>query len=600
MQDPNIALAILSTKAQNPEAKFDKLFPKLYNVKLWLMAYESIAANPGNMTAGVDGTTIDGMSMELIESTIADLKASRYKPKPVRRIYIEKANGKKRPIGIPCFRDKLLQTVARLILEAIYEPIFSDASHGFRPNRSCHTALEQVKRIRGVKWWIEGDISGFFDNLNHDTLLGILSKRIMDKRFLLLIQQFLRAGYMEDWKYNQTYSGTPQGGNLSPLLSNIYLNELDQAMSKKAAEFNRGITRRKTEEYVALCQRIRRAKKKARKTGDWKEYKALKKQQLSIPATDPFDPEFRRMYYVRYADDFLVGISGSKADAVAIKDWLAEFLRTELQLELSAEKTLITNSRDRVRFLGYDIKRWKGAKVLRFPTRRGIATKRTTTETLTLLMSKDKVQAFVRTYGNPNGWRGERRKELLRYSELEILMIYNAEIRGFLGYYALANNFTTVASRILWMTTTSFLKTLAAKHKSTIKKVAKRIKKGPARYVISQQVKNGTIKEYELIASTKQLERKMVTYAQVDQIPNTMVFRGHTELGQRLMAQKCEWCGTEEGTMEVHHVRRLKDLKGKAEWEIQMLARRRKTMVLCKQCHDDLHAGRLSATKKQR
>jgi len=600
MQDPNIALAILSTKAQNPEAKFDKLFPKLYNVKLWLMAYESIAANPGNMTAGVDGTTIDGMSMELIESTIADLKASRYKPKPVRRIYIEKANGKKRPIGIPCFRDKLLQTVVRLILEAIYEPIFSDASHGFRPNRSCHTALEQVKRIRGVKWWIEGDISGFFDNLNHDTLLGILSKRIMDKRFLLLIQQFLRAGYMEDWKYNQTYSGTPQGGNLSPLLSNIYLNELDQAMSKKAAEFNRGITRRKTEEYVALCQRIRRAKKKARKTGDWKEYKALKKQQLSIPATDPFDPEFRRMYYVRYADDFLVGISGSKADAVAIKDWLAEFLRTELQLELSAEKTLITNSRDRVRFLGYDIKRWKGAKVLRFPTRRGIATKRTTTETLTLLMSKDKVQAFVRTYGNPNGWRGERRKELLRYSELEILMIYNAEIRGFLGYYALANNFTTVASRILWMTTTSFLKTLAAKHKSTIKKVAKRIKKGPARYVISQQVKNGTIKEYELIASTKQLERKMVTYAQVDQIPNTMVFRGHTELGQRLMAQKCEWCGTEEGTMEVHHVRRLKDLKGKAEWEIQMLARRRKTMVLCKQCHDDLHAGRLSATKKQR
>ena len=197
MQDPNRLLAILSRMAQKPDVKFDKLFQKLYNTKLWLTAYESIAPKPGNMTPGSDGSTIDGMGIERIEAVIADLKASRYKPKPVRRVYIPKANGKMRPIGIPGFEDKLLQTVVRLILEAIYEPTFSDASHGFRPRRSCHTALEQVKRMTGTRWWVEGDIKGFFDNLNHDTLVRILSKRITDKRFLHLIEQFLRAGYIE-------------------------------------------------------------------------------------------------------------------------------------------------------------------------------------------------------------------------------------------------------------------------------------------------------------------------------------------------------------------------------------------------------------------
>lgn len=599
MQDPNILLTMLSKMAQKPEVKFDKLFQKLYNVELWLLAYESIAPKPGNMTAGVDGRTIDGTGTELIESTIAELKASSYKPTPVRRIYIEKSNGKLRPIGIPSFRDKLLQTVVKLILEAIYEPTFSEASHGFRPGKSCHTALERVKRMNGVRWWVEGDIKGFFDNLNHDTLLRILSKRITEKRFLHLIEQFLKAGYIEDWQYNQTYSGTPQGGNLSPLLSNIYLNELDQVMAAKIAEFNRGKHRQKRAEYGAVHARKSQAKKKARETGDWTEYKALRKQQLSTQAGDPFDPEYRRMFYVRYADDFLVGIIGSKADAEATKTWLTEYLRAELQLELSAEKTLVTNVKERARFLGYDIKKWAGKRVLRFPTRNGVATKRTATQHLALLMPRDKVQAFAQNYGNPNKWKGTHRTELLHLSELEILMIYNAEIRGFLGYYALADNLTTVASSILWITTTSFLRTLAAKRRSSLKKVARSLKKGPAQYVITHRRKDRSVREYTLIASTKQLDRKRVTYAQVDLKPNTWKYRAHSELGQRLMAQKCEWCGTEEGPMEVHHVRKLKDLKGKAAWEAHMIARRRKTMVLCKQCHVDLHAGRLSAAKKQ-
>ncbi len=217
VQQPTVLLAILSKMAQKPEVQFDKLFQKLSNVELWLLAYQSIAPKPGNMTAGVDGNTIDKAGLRLITELIADLKASRYTPCPARRVYIAKANGKLRPLGIPSFRDKLLETVLKLILEAIYEPTFSNHSHGFRPERSCHTALEQVKReMTGTRWWVEGDIKGFFDHVNHETLVRILSKRITDKRFLHLIGQLLQAGYVEDWRYHQTYSGVPQGGNLTP------------------------------------------------------------------------------------------------------------------------------------------------------------------------------------------------------------------------------------------------------------------------------------------------------------------------------------------------------------------------------------------------
>src|SRR5947209_10319878 len=196
--------------------------------------------------------------------------------------------GKQRPLGIPSFRDKLLGTVLKLILEAIYEPTFSKHSHGFRPDRSCHTALATVKRdMNGVRWWVEGDIKGFFDNVKHDTLLSILSKRITDKRFLHLIGQFLKAGYVEDWRYHQTYSGVPQGGTLSPILSNIYLDELDRAMAMKIAEFNQGKKRKETRAYHNLTNRIYRAKQKARKTGDWSMHKALKRKQLEMEATNP-------------------------------------------------------------------------------------------------------------------------------------------------------------------------------------------------------------------------------------------------------------------------------------------------------------------------
>jgi group II intron reverse transcriptase/maturase len=601
VQHPNAILTTLSQMARKPEVKFDKLFQKLYNIELWLLAYQSIAPEPGNMTPGVDGKTIDGAGMKLIQEAIADLKASRYKPLPVRRVYIPKPNGKQRPLGIPGFREKLLGTVLKLILEAIYEPTFSANSHGFRPGRSCHTALEAIQRdMQGVRWWVEGDIKGYFDNVNHDTLLRILSKRITDKRFLHLLGQFLKAGYVEEWKFHQTYSGVPQGGTLSPVLSNIYLDELDRAMVAISAEFHQGKKRKATREHRSLTNAIYLAKKKARKTGDWSTYKALKQKQLKTEATDPQDPGYKRLYYVRYADDFLVGIHGSKADAEEIRGKLEVFLRNELQLELSPEKTLITNSKERVRFLGYDIKRWKGSRKFRFHTRQGVKTQRTGSYHLNLLMPADKTLKFAQEYGETNRWQGKHRSKLLNLSELEILMTYNAEVRGFLGYYSLADNLTDVAGKVLWITQTSFFCTLAGKRQCSIKKVTKSLKKGPNRYVIALEKEGKGTKEYELITSTRQLQTEKVTYNRVDLIPKTWMYQSRNELGKRLLADQCEWCGIRGTQVEVHHVRKLGNLKGKTPWERQMIERRRKTMVLCVECHDELHTGTLSEKKKKK
>ncbi len=599
MQEPNILLAILSKMAQKPEVQFNKLFQKLYNVDLWLLAYQSIAPIPGNMTTGVDGKTIDGAGIKLIADLIADLKASRYIPCPVRRVYLPKPNGKVRPLGIPSFRDKLLQTVLKLILEAIYEPTFADTSHGFRPERSCHTALEQVKReMTGTRWWVEGDIKGFFDHVHHETLLRILGQRITDKRFLHLIGQLLKAGYVEDWRYHRTYSGVSQGGNLSPLLANVYLNELDRTIETRAKTFKKGGARKRSKEYHTISVMKAAAKKKARRTGDWTRYKALRQKMLNTPSVDHQDPEYRRLFYVRYADDFLLGVIGTEAEAVELKTWLEHYLRDDLQLELSAEKTLITHATKRVRFLGYDIKRWTGKRMLRFPTSRGSVTRRTGCYQLRLLMPRDKTIAFAKEYGDTNKWRGEHRSSLLNLSEVEILLTYNAEVRGFLNYYALADNLTQEARKVLWLTTSSFFRTLAGKRQSTLLRVAKSLKRGPGRYVITLEMEGKPTKEYELLASTRQLTKGVINYREPDLLPNTRKYKGRTELGKRLRAHKCEWCGTRAGPMEVHHVRKLGDLTEKTIWERRMIQRRRKTMVLCVECHDELHAGRLKEKKR--
>lgn len=213
MRNPNLVLSNLTKKAEEDNYIFDRLYRNFYNIEFYYMAYQNTYAKQGNMTEGVDGNTIDGFSLEKINELIEEMKNESYQPTPVRRIYIPKKNGGKRPLGIPSFKDKLIQEVLRILLESIFESTFSDNSHGYRPNKSCHTALTQIKNtFVGVKWFVEGDIKGCFDNIDHHVLINSLQEKIKDEKLIRLVWKFLRAGYLEDWKYSKTFSGTPQGG----------------------------------------------------------------------------------------------------------------------------------------------------------------------------------------------------------------------------------------------------------------------------------------------------------------------------------------------------------------------------------------------------
>lgn len=213
LRNPIEVLKTPSEKAVNKSYRFKRLYRNLYNPEFYYLAYNNICSGQGNMTPGSDGQTIDGMSDKRIEKIIASLKDHGYQPRPARREYIAKKNsGKKRPLGIPSADDKLVQEVVRMILESIYEPNFSPDSHGFRPKRSCHTALKHIDiNFKGAVWFVEGDIKTCFDSFDHQVMVSILRERIDDEYFIALIWKFLKAGYMEQWHYHKTYSGTPQG-----------------------------------------------------------------------------------------------------------------------------------------------------------------------------------------------------------------------------------------------------------------------------------------------------------------------------------------------------------------------------------------------------
>ena len=251
-------MEILTKLQENSQKNQDEVFTRLYRYLLrpdiYFIAYQHLYSNKGAGTKGVNDDTADGFSEQYVTAIIEALRTGSYEPKPVRRTYIQKKNGKLRPLGLPVFADKLVQEAIRMILEAIYEPIFSIYSHGFRPGRSCHTALAMIKHeFTGAKWFIEGDIKGCFDNIDHSTLIDVLNRKIKDARFLNLIRMFLKAGYMEDWNFHETYSGCPQGGIISPILANIYLNELDRYIMQLKKEFDHGYNPRNfTEEYNTI------------------------------------------------------------------------------------------------------------------------------------------------------------------------------------------------------------------------------------------------------------------------------------------------------------------------------------------------------------
>jgi len=573
----------------------------MFNFDFFTDAYRKIYAKPGNMTPGTDGKTIDGFKKSKVENLISKLRDEQYYPTPVRRKYIEKKNNrkKKRPLGIPSFEDKLVQEVVRKVLEAIYEPAFLDTSHGFRPNRSCQTALFQIKSTcRGTKWVVEGDITGCFDNIDHDILLQILSRKISDGRFLELIRRFLKAGYFEFHQVKNSLSGVPQGGIISPIISNIYLHEFDAYMEELSKKLTKGKCKKENPEYLKLNGR----RTYCLKTKRYEEAAELLQKMRKLPSKNQMDSNYARVKYVRYADDFVICIDGNRELAEQIKQDITQFLWERLKLELNDDKTLITNLKDdRVRFLGYEISKSHDNTIVK-KNSEGVK-KRSINETIQLLVPSEVINQKIRQFISKGKVASVKRR--VNLPVLDIINEFNSEIRGLYNYYSLATDVSVKLGKFKYYHYWSLMKTIAQKEKCSIKKV--RVKYG---IDVPRKVGTGTRKIVGVRYKTKTGEHIM-TYFNESLIklkePNTAlsdkyhpdVMTGR-QLIDRLNANVCELCGTHEGEFEVHHVRKLKDIKDKYKrrgkvipnWVLEMSRIRRKTLIVCECCHRSIHSGK--------
>jgi group II intron reverse transcriptase/maturase len=567
----------------------ERVYRLLFKRELFLLAYGRIAKNAGVLTPGATDETADGMSLAKIDAIIEALRFERYRWTPVRRTYIEKKGStKRRPLGIPSWSDKLVQEVIRLILDAYYDPQFSAHSHGFRPGRGCQTALTEVHRTwNGTTWLIEGDISACFDRLDHGVLVGILAERIHDGRFLRLIGELLRAGYLEEWRFNATLSGVPQGAIVSPVLANVYLDRFDQWVETTLIPaYTRGTRRRANPAYAVTNARAHWL----RQHGRYEEAAALRARAKAMPSVDPYDPAYRRLRYVRYADDWLLGFAGPRAEAEAIKRQVAEFLRDVLKLDLSAPKTLITHARtEAAHFLGYEV------RLLQEDTARDQTGRRIINGVIGLTVPP----AVVRAKCTPYLFHGKpiHRAERLHDAVFSIVEQYQAEYRGIVEYYRLAYNVHRF-TRLKWVMEQSLTKTLAHKLRISVPKVYERFgatlqtPTGPykgLRVTVERAGKPPLVATWGGISLRRDLE-----VALDDRPPR--VWNTRTDLEQRLLADTCELCGSHQH-VEVHHIRALRDLtkRGRAEkpaWVRAMAARHRKTLVVCRTCHTDIQHGR--------
>ena len=585
MQETGVVLGVLRERGRKG-LPCTQLYRQMFNRELYLTAYGNIYSNQGAMTPGANEETADGMSEEKIEQIIGLMRNERYRFSPARRIYIPKKNGRLRPLGLPSWSDKLVGEVVRLLLEAIYEPQFSRWSHGFRRNRGCHTALRDIQNTwTGTTWFIEGDISDCFGSLDHEILLRILAEKIHDQRFLRLIRNMLKAGYLEDWEYRDSLSGCPQGGVVSPILSNVYLDRLDKFVEQELIpQYTRGTRRKCNPEYDRIQYRLARA----RKRGDRAAARDLEKQLRSLPASDPMDPGYRRLKYTRYADDHILGFIGPKAEAEEIKAKLAKFLRETLGLELNQQKTLITHARSQhARFLGYDI-------TVQHSRDKITGGRRTVNGTIALRVPRDVIKAQNARYrrrGKPS-----HRPRLQNLDDYNIVRKYGAEYAGVVNYYLLARDVYRLTT-LRWNAESSMLRTLARKHRSSVAKMAARHKAkietsdGLRTCFEARKHREG---KKDLVARFGGIILRQDRRAVIrDPAPAPAAYP-RKELVKRLRTRECELCETGT-TVTVHQVTGLKTLgkpgPGQPAWAALMAKMRRKTLIVCAPCHDWIHAN---------
>lgn len=633
------------------DRSYENLSGFLRNLDLWILAYAKLMANPGSMTAGLDGQTIDGTSIKKVVMLKDAVLDGSFEWGGIKRVYIPKpipsgdrlfvpGKTEKRPLGVPCFQDRIVQEVLRMLLEPIFESCFSARSHGFRPGRSAHTALRTIKRdMKAPMWFIEGDISKFFDRVNHNILSSLIQKKVRDKKVLKLIRTGLNAKiHMPNGLEISSDMGTPQGGVLSPLLSNIYLNELDKWIKEQINVYSSG----KRPRLNPVWNKLRK--------------KGLMKKARENPASDPLDPNYRRMEYIRYADDFLIAIRGPYEDAVRVRQELATFLQTQLKLELNLEKTHITHISKGVGFLGHVISKRQVYTYQRYGIKKQYKKRRMMIITVDADMKKQKSKLLAQKYINGEG-KPLPCFGLLRFPQSEANMRINSVLRGLSNWFEYAGNRRRVLAWIAYVLRSSLAKMYAAKYKrGTMAQVFKTGGGDLSRPLKAREgfshvgVTDRQILKWEELVTGKGTPRKIpaILFDKYYKIPHpnkTSLAKGwqpkherildsiyEKQTGQILEKERqklidfvktrarssskdpmerlawrlskgvsalyaaCVLCGSDQN-VEMHHVRALKDLKqNKSALEAHMISIARKQLPLCRRCHLRAHKGNWRST----
>jgi len=517
-----------------------KTLDLLSDTDVLIAAYTKLKSSPGNMTPGTDSETLDGINMSWFENLKKELRTNAFQFRPARRLEIPKPNGKgTRPLGIASPRDKIVQGTMLLILEAIFEPTFLTHAHGFRPGKGCHTALKEVKgTFSSVNWIIEGDISKCFDTFDHKLLVHLISQRITDKGFIDLLHKALKAGYMYQGKFFSPNIGTPQGSIVSPILCNILLHGLDNFVLNLQKDFEIG-TRRKTN---PLWTKLTRA-------GRIKEV-----HDRNISSRIHSDPNYKRLKYVRYADDFLIGIIGSKADCLMVREKIHDFLVKDLKLELNLDKTKITNAREDVaHFLGTDISITPlDNRPLRLVSR-GNSTYRMRSNTRPLLMAPIKKlvnklteKGFARAGGNPT-----RSARFLHFENHQIVNHFKQIWLGLSLYYSFADNYGSLG-RIHYILKYSCVLTLASKLKL---KTAKKVFTKFGTDLSIRDRDNHIIATFPQASLTKPKKFNLTKISDIHPIARLEKLARATFRSKSALSNPCTVFGSLEN-IEMHHVRR--------------------------------------------
>jgi group II intron reverse transcriptase/maturase len=595
-------LEILRRKNSDPLWMNGDLYRLMYKTDLYVVAYERLKSNPGNMTPGPDGSTLDGFSMKSIEDIVNQMRDESFQFSRARRVHIPKEKGGTRPLGIAPPRDKVVQEVMRMILEAIYDSphgsSFAESSHGFRPGRGPHTALKAIRhQWSGVSWIVEGDVKAAFDNIDHDLLIAILRKRVSDERFLRLIRKALTCGYYEFKVPVNSVIGTPQGSVLSPILCNVFLDELDQFCQGLVRTHERGETRKLNPDYRRVQRKIEYQRRRIPKVDDPNERRArvahlrrLQKDLVTIPSA-ACDEDYIRVKYVRYADDWCLGINGPKELAEQLRNEIADFMHSRLALTLNVEKTFIRHAKTEEAFflgtrlrIGSDSQRKTRVKL------GGRTFVRRTTGWTPVMMAPLKSQV-ARLYSDgfcdANGFPTPK-SAWANLDDDQIVSKFNGVLRGILNYYCFVDNYAELR-RVQYILQHSAAKTLATKHRRSTRAVFK--KHGKTLNVVAT-----TSRGKEMVTSLK-LEKSWSSepnrFLGGDILDPGHAIQFHFKLRSRSkLGEHCAVCDDAEDVV-MHHVRHVRKMGKKVRGFDRILASlNRKQLPVCRRCHAKIHGGK--------